>query len=232
MKNTVEIPLVNIRDLVLYPGVEQSLYIGRAMTITAIRRAANQKGRRILAVTQKRVQDLKPLSMRDMFKMGTICTIKQCVLLADGTMKVLVRAEKRAMVLRVFERDSIRYASARLMGDVVQPVRLPEKERRELLELLVRWNPEVAVRDDNEKFIEIHKERNGKKFFKALLGLIGSPRNSVFVRSKGGQNKPMPRHSSFINDGMRRRQAILQENSPSQRAKAIRNVILKELSAK
>ncbi len=94
---TVErIPVLPLRDVVVYPHMVIPLFVGREKSIVALDEAMN-RDKRILLVAQKQadVDDPKP---KDLYVLGTVATILQLLKLPDGTVKVLVEGVERAIV--------------------------------------------------------------------------------------------------------------------------------------
>jgi len=89
-----EIPLLPLRDVVVYPHMVTPLFVGRGKSIEALERAmANDK--QVLLVAQKNPQQDDPQA-EDLYDIGTIATILQLLKLPDGTVKVLIEGRERA----------------------------------------------------------------------------------------------------------------------------------------
>jgi ATP-dependent Lon protease len=90
------IPVLPLRDVVVYPHMVIPLFVGREKSIVALDEAMN-RDKRILLVAQKQadVDDPKP---KDLYVVGTVATILQLLKLPDGTVKVLVEGVERAIV--------------------------------------------------------------------------------------------------------------------------------------
>jgi len=95
----VELPLLPLRDVVVFPHMVIPLFVGRPKSIKALE-AAMEAERRIMLVAQKAAAKDEP-STEDMFEMGCVATILQMLKLPDGTVKVLVEGVQRAKVLTV-----------------------------------------------------------------------------------------------------------------------------------
>lgn len=92
----VELPLLPLRDVVVFPHMVIPLFVGRAKSIKALE-VAMESERRIMLVAQKTAAKDEP-SSTDMFDMGCVATILQLLKLPDGTVKVLVEGLQRAKV--------------------------------------------------------------------------------------------------------------------------------------
>ncbi len=95
-QNEKVLPLLPLRDVVIYPYMLAPLFVGREKSISALEKAA--KGdKRIFLSAQKDAKVNEP-GNDDMYKVGTIGTIVQMLRLPDGTVKVLVEGKKRAAI--------------------------------------------------------------------------------------------------------------------------------------
>ena len=90
------VPVLPLRDVVVYPHMVIPLFVGREKSIVALDKAMND-GKRILLVAQK-AADLDDPQPADLYEVGTLATILQLLKLPDGTVKVLVEGGERALV--------------------------------------------------------------------------------------------------------------------------------------
>ena len=100
----VDLPLLPLRDVVVFPHMVIPLFVGRPKSIKALE-AAMEAERRIMLVAQKAAAKDEP-STDDMFEMGCVATILQMLKLPDGTVKVLVEGLQRAKVMSITEGES------------------------------------------------------------------------------------------------------------------------------
>ncbi len=101
MKTVVELPLLPLRDVVVYPHMVIPLFVGREKSIEALE-AAMSADKQILLVAQKNPADDDPAADA-LYRMGTVASVLQLLKLPDGTVKVLVEGEQRGEVERLFE---------------------------------------------------------------------------------------------------------------------------------
>jgi ATP-dependent Lon protease len=92
------VPVLPLRDVVVYPHMVIPLFVGRDKSIVALDRAM-AAGKRILLVAQKKA-DLDDPQPPDLYEVGTLATILQLLKLPDGTVKVLVEGSERALIDR------------------------------------------------------------------------------------------------------------------------------------
>lgn len=90
------LPVLPLRDVVVFPYMVMPLFVGRAKSIRALDEAMNE-GKQLLLVSQKQA-DLEEPTVDDVFDIGTIANIIQLLKLPDGTVKVLVEGQQRAKI--------------------------------------------------------------------------------------------------------------------------------------
>jgi len=117
----LDLPLLPLRDVVVFPHMVIPLFVGRAKSIKALE-LAMEGDRRIMLVAQKAASKDEP-SVDDMFEVGCVSTILQMLKLPDGTVKVLVEGQQRALVVEVTDHDTHFTSKPRLLDvqdDAVQ----------------------------------------------------------------------------------------------------------------
>ena len=100
----VELPLLPLRDVVVFPHMVIPLFVGRVKSIKALE-LAMEADRRIMLVAQKTASKDEP-SVDDLFEVGSVSTILQMLKLPDGTVKVLVEGQGRAKLLQVEDKET------------------------------------------------------------------------------------------------------------------------------
>jgi ATP-dependent Lon protease len=113
--NKGRIPVLPLRDVVVYPHMVIPLFVGREKSIQALD-SAMAKDKQILLVAQKSAEIDDP-SIRDIHDVGTLSTILQLLKLPDGTIKVLVEGNKRARVGEVYEDEEYFTADYSVLDD-------------------------------------------------------------------------------------------------------------------
>jgi len=98
------LPLLPLRDVVVFPHMVIPLFVGRPKSIKALE-TAMESGKNILLVAQKSAAKDEP-SPDDLYTIGTVATILQMLKLPDGTVKVLVEGNQRAKVIEYADVDS------------------------------------------------------------------------------------------------------------------------------
>jgi len=93
------LPLLPLRDVVVFPHMVIPLFVGRPKSIKALE-AAMEEGKNVVLVAQKSAAKDEP-NPEDLYDVGTVSTILQMLKLPDGTVKVLVEGVQRARIEKV-----------------------------------------------------------------------------------------------------------------------------------
>jgi len=124
------IPVLPLRDVVVYPHMVIPLFVGREKSIHALE-AAMENDKQILLVAQKSAAQDDP-EIEDMYRIGTVSSILQLLKLPDGTVKVLVEGNKRAGIISFLNKDEYFTAQIKKYEDV----EIDERESEVLLRSL------------------------------------------------------------------------------------------------
>ena len=139
----ITLPLLPLRDVVVFPHMVIPLFVGRPKSIKALE-AAMEAGRQIMLVAQKAAGKDEP-KPDDMFETGCVSSILQMLKLPDGTVKVLVEGMQRATTQSID--DSGEHFTA-----VVTPVPVPDQGSPEI-EALRR-----AVTQQFDQYVKLNKK--------------------------------------------------------------------------
>lgn len=126
MKTIIELPLLPLRDVVVYPHMVIPLFVGREKSIAALE-AAMQGDKKILLVAQHSPAADDP-DLSALYNMGTVATILQLLKLPDGTVKVLAEGEQRAEILKQVSTDNADYMSAEVQLHEAKDISTTENE--------------------------------------------------------------------------------------------------------
>lgn len=113
-----DVPLLPLRDVVIFPGTVMPLFVGRARSVKALEAAMHQS-KQVLLVTQKTVSEQEPTA-EDLYDVGTLATILQMLRLPDETIKVLVEGQQRCRVLSLQDTNEHFSADVELIVDAVE----------------------------------------------------------------------------------------------------------------
>jgi len=99
--NMVQLPLLPLRDVVVFPHMVIPLFVGRPKSIKALE-TAMEAGKSIILVAQKSAAKDEP-APEDLYSIGTVASILQMLKLPDGTVKVLVEGSQRAHINEIID---------------------------------------------------------------------------------------------------------------------------------
>ena len=139
------VPVLPLRDVVVYPSMVIPLFVGREKSIKALD-AAMSDNKKILLVAQKNAEVDDP-GIDDIYSIGTVSTILQLLKLPDGTIKVLVEGIERSQVVEYHQEGEFVRAQISLMTAATEPA-----DEREL---------EVLARSLNgmfEQYVKLNKK--------------------------------------------------------------------------
>lgn len=120
------LPVLPLRDVVVYPYMVIPLFVGREKSIQALD-SAMSGNKQILLVAQKSAGEDDP-SVDEIYHVGSLANILQLLKLPDGTIKVLVEGAQRARVANYIETDSMFFANVELLEE-----ELPDERAVEIL---------------------------------------------------------------------------------------------------
>ena len=140
----LELPLLPLRDVVVFPHMVIPLFVGRPKSIKALESAMAAE-RRIMLVAQKAAAKDEP-AVGDMFEVGCVSTILQMLKLPDGTVKVLVEGQQRAKV------DGIEDGESHFTAHVT-PIEVVPAETGSEVEALRR-----AVMQQFDQYVKLNKK--------------------------------------------------------------------------
>jgi ATP-dependent Lon protease len=136
-------PVLPLRDVVVYPHMVIPLFVGREKSIVALD-LAMKADKRILLVAQKQA-DVDDPKGEDLYRVGTVATILQLLKLPDGTVKVLVEGVDRASIEKLIEGE---FFSAEVTA-------MPDMERYEEREMDVLTR---SVITQFEQYVKLNKK--------------------------------------------------------------------------
>ncbi len=130
-KEQIDLPLLPLRDVVVFPHMVIPLFVGRPKSIKALE-TSMESGKSILLVAQKTAAQDDP-TPEDLYDTGSVATVLQMLKLPDGTVKVLVEGNQRARVLDVTDTGTHLTARAEILPAEGEELVEVEAMRRALL---------------------------------------------------------------------------------------------------
>jgi ATP-dependent Lon protease len=141
--NTLSIPVLPLRDVVVYPFMVVPLFVGRDRSIKALE-VAMAADKQILLATQKNATEDQP-SQEGIHDVGTLATVLQLLKLPDGTVKVLIEGVRRAKILRFLENKEYFLADVEFLDD-------DHGEQREV-EIFIR-----SLKSQFEQYVKLNRK--------------------------------------------------------------------------
>ena len=140
------LPVLSLRDVIVYPHMVIPLFVGRKASIVALERAM-ESDKRIVLVAQKDPSVDNPKE-NDIYKVGTVATVLQMLKLPDGTLKVLVEGQNRCKLLEVKDDGNFIESSVEALAcpkDVSEETGVLVRSTKALFEQYVNLNKKIPV---------------------------------------------------------------------------------------
>ncbi|PJD92680.1 MAG: endopeptidase La [Legionella sp.] len=141
------LPVLPLRDVVVYPHMVIPLFVGRQKSIKALE-AAMLENKRIVLVAQRKSVDDDP-TPEGLFEFGTVSSLLQLLKLPDGTVKVLVEGEQRVKITQFSEAESHDYIAASL--ETIEETNTEFKEQE--VQIMMR-----SLMSQFEQYIKLNKK--------------------------------------------------------------------------
>ena len=125
-----DLPLIPLRDVVVFPGIVTTLFVGRPKSVEALN-VAMSSNKKLVLVSQKDAANEDP-KISDIYEFASVSNLLQLIKLPDGTMKVLVEGHKRCSINKIIDKDS--YTVARVI-ELEDPI-LNDSESANLVRLI------------------------------------------------------------------------------------------------
>ena len=149
-----DLPIIPLRDVVVFPGIVTTLFVGRPKSIEALN-VAMSSGKKLVLVSQKDASKDNP-SNADIYEHASISNLLQLIKLPDGTMKVLVEGHKRCKIEQILEKNG--YDVARVIevddipikdADIKKSIQLIKAKFEEYISITKRIPPEIVSTVDS-----------------------------------------------------------------------------------
>ncbi len=140
------LPVLSLRDVIVYPHMVIPLFVGRKASIVALERAM-ESDKRIVLVAQKDPSVDNPKE-NDIYKVGTVATVLQMLKLPDGTLKVLVEGQNRCKLLEVRDDGNFIESSVEALAcpkDVSEKTGVLVRSTKALFEQYVNLNKKIPT---------------------------------------------------------------------------------------
>ena len=163
---TENLPLLPLRDVVIFPSVVTPLFVGREKSIVALQ-ASMAADKQIMLVAQRKPQKEDP-SKKDMYQVGTIASILQLIKLPDGTVKVLVEGVRRAKLEQIKDYKDYHAADVTPLEDEVE-----NSDSKKYVN---------SLRKNFQEYVKVTRKATPEVLSTCLLYTSPSPRDATLSR--------------------------------------------------
>ena len=134
---TLQLPLLPLKNVVLFPHMIVPLYVGRERSIAALE-AAMAQGKQVFLCTQRQA-DCEDPREADLYRVGVLGDVVQMLKLPDNTIKVLIEGSARAVIERFVETEPHLQVKVALLDEDIQPSSELEALMRGVVDLFDRY---------------------------------------------------------------------------------------------
>ena len=197
-----ELPILPVRNIVLFPGVVLPITVGRQKSIRLVKKA--YKGSRIIGVVAQESSSNDEPGLNDIYKVGTIAKIIKMLVLPDGNTTIIIQGKSRFKIRDIVQENPYLTAHVDILPETF-PTK-PNKENKALIQTL---------KDSAFKILKLNPE---------------IPREAAFAITNI-ENPAFLTHflSSNINVEVKEKQSLLEINDGVQRAEMLLEFLLKEI---
>ena len=121
-KTLADLPIVTLKDMVVFPAGVQPLFVGTEKSIRALNHASGKTPSKQILLVARRDPDIEDPKPKDLFDFGTVATILQLIRLPDGTVKILVEGNSRAKVTDIRDDGDFFRGDVQLVAEPVVEV--------------------------------------------------------------------------------------------------------------
>jgi len=143
--NTLVMPLLPLRDIVVFPSLVVPLFVGRDKSVNALEKAMNAD-KKIFLAAQKKAKTDTPAEA-DIYRIGTVASILQILRLPDGTVKVLVEGDHRGRILSFLpntEHFTVQLEALEELGDENNEIEALRRGIRSAFEAYSKHNKKIT----------------------------------------------------------------------------------------
>ncbi|MEY8703260.1 endopeptidase La [Francisella philomiragia] len=200
------VPVIPLRDVVIYPSMTLPLNVGRKKSIEAVKQASNSYNNYILLATQKNGSSSGDV-VDNIYDIGTLAKVVQIMKLPDGSLKIIVEGVAKRLVAKYESIDGCIYANLDSLhiDDSYDPSQI-DKELKAIL---------LSITDSLKKFVDI----SGKVSKESLATLINTEEPHKFIYEI----------STILNTEIAKKQKILEATDIKNKALLLLSCLYEEL---
>ena len=212
MSNTQQIPLIPLRDVVLFPRSEMPIYIGREASMRAIKLAIAQYNGKIAVFTQLKGEFHGPFTINDIHQVGTLATVVASVETTDQTIKAMFEGLERIRIVDLKHVDGVIMATVTSETEIDKNKVVEENDHADILALLSTWGPELQ-KSERAELQALISNRDIISVVSNLCSLTSKPRIDKPGAERAWEsleNPSPPHYRNLWNQAIAHRQKVLE----------------------
>lgn len=139
------LPILPVRNTVLFPGVVIPVTVGRQKSIRLVKKS--YRGDRIIGVVAQENVNTQEPDLEDLYKVGTVAKILKMLIMPDGNTTIIIQGQKRFRIKELVQEEPFLTARVEVFGDI-----LPSKNKKEVKALI------QSLKDSAEKILKLNPE--------------------------------------------------------------------------
>lgn len=172
MKNMI--PFMSVRDIVLFPGHQVTLFIGRPFTKKSIKKALGDFNAQIVVAAQRDLEANEQPELNELFSVGCLCNIEEMIEFPDSQMKILIKPQFRVKLKTLKDATDAIFCSFEKLPDF-KPEKILDESRSKIIQSLEPILRESKCESSLQLLRRLKKETNGYKFVMGVGRLINMP---------------------------------------------------------
>ncbi|MEX0884102.1 MAG: LON peptidase substrate-binding domain-containing protein, partial [Cyclobacteriaceae bacterium] len=140
-----EIPILSVRNTVLFPGVVIPITVGRQRSIRLVKKA--QKGDKLIGVCAQKSPNMEDPSWEDIYHIGTLAKIIKMIVLPDGNTTIIIQGKKRFEIEDEVTEDPYFQAKVKYLDETFpqnnEQIQALEQSLKESAFKILQLNPEI-----------------------------------------------------------------------------------------
>ncbi|GAL85295.1 ATP-dependent protease la [Sporocytophaga myxococcoides] len=191
-----ELPILPVRNTVLFPGVVIPITVGRQKSIRLVKKA--YKGNRIIGVVAQENATTEEPQIQDLYKVGTVAKILKMLVMPDGNTTIIIQGMKRFQIEDVFQQNPFIIAKVKILEE-----NFPDIKKKEVKALL------QSLKDSANKILKLNPEI--PQDAQIALNNIESPSFLTHFLSSNINTEVKEKQNLLeINDGLKRATLLLE----------------------
>ena len=213
MDDVRQLALVPLRDVVLSPGTELPIYVGREATIRAIKFAKAKYDGYVAVFSQINAETNGPISANDLYQVGTIAKIAASIEMTDQSIKGMLEGTERIRLKSFDVVGGVPMVSVMALPVINEIGAVSAVDQTEILTLLTAWCPDFTQACERAELDTIRTSRDLIPVVNSLSALVATPKIDSPNFKRDWSLPTPPRYRELLNAGIARRQKALEEDS-------------------